>query len=288
MAEHADGSRRHHGCTAASGQRLRGRPPSAGRTAPTDGQAASQPRHCTHRSMNAGELVVERRRPRAPRASAAMRPRGDADSSPVTRYVGQCGRHRPQDDARGQLVVVDEQLHAATPARVQSTGRVERRLRPAGSDSSGAGVGVGPRRDRWRVGARRRRRSRPRSCPRGWRQGAGGQRFPPADRQVGRARHLAEGAYPAPAASASMSAGMALEQHPGRVPSHRIDDGRTAAVGATRRGRRLARVPLPGRVGTGLGPQHDLGERSRGCRGSRPAAGTGRSRSRSSRPARRP
>src|SRR5207249_9658475 len=27
---------------------------------------------------------------------AAIRPRGDADSSPVRRYVGQCGRHSPQ------------------------------------------------------------------------------------------------------------------------------------------------------------------------------------------------
>ena len=31
----------------------------------------------------------------APARIAAMRPRGDAASSPVTRYVGQCGRQSP-------------------------------------------------------------------------------------------------------------------------------------------------------------------------------------------------
>ena len=61
-----------------------------------DGQAVSQPRHWT-------QVAIERRN--APSISApshctwrmaAIRPRGDSASSPVTRYVGQCGRHSPQ------------------------------------------------------------------------------------------------------------------------------------------------------------------------------------------------
>ena len=59
------------------------------------GHAGSQPRHCTHVSMN---------RTNSPSAApprhwtlriASMRPRGDRPSSPVARNVGQCGRHNP-------------------------------------------------------------------------------------------------------------------------------------------------------------------------------------------------
>ena len=43
----------------------------------TNSASGGAPSHCTRRM-------------------AAMRPRGDAASSPVTRYVGQWGRHSPQ------------------------------------------------------------------------------------------------------------------------------------------------------------------------------------------------
>ena len=42
---------------------------------------------------------------------AAMRPRGDAASSPVTRYVGQWGRHRPQLTHEASSASIEVERH---------------------------------------------------------------------------------------------------------------------------------------------------------------------------------
>ena len=67
---------------------------------------------------------------------AAMRPRGESCSSPVTRYVGQCGRHRPQRDARHQLVLVDGEEPGAL---VRGSVRASSRQPPATSRGSRPG-----------------------------------------------------------------------------------------------------------------------------------------------------
>lgn len=60
------------------------------------GHAGSHPRHCTH--VSSIDRTSESSLPAAPTLPLirAIRPRGEWDSSPVTRNVGQCGRHRPQ------------------------------------------------------------------------------------------------------------------------------------------------------------------------------------------------
>ena len=60
-----------------------------------DGQTSSHARHTRHRSMNPANVSSTTAVPSATERMAAIRPRGDADSSPVNRYVGQWGRHRP-------------------------------------------------------------------------------------------------------------------------------------------------------------------------------------------------
>ena len=62
-----------------------------------DGHATSQPRHCTHSFIAASNASSMGRPSSSTSRIAAMRPRGDAISSPVTRYVGQCGRQSPHD-----------------------------------------------------------------------------------------------------------------------------------------------------------------------------------------------
>ncbi len=62
-----------------------------------DGHAVSQPRHRTQRSMKFTKSSSTGNAPDSTARMALMRPRGDADSSSVARYVGQCGRQRPQD-----------------------------------------------------------------------------------------------------------------------------------------------------------------------------------------------
>ena len=59
-----------------------------------------------------------------------MRPRGDATSRPVTRYVGQCGRHNPHD-THDELGLVE----AEWPAAAHSGSRPRANL-PAGSNAS--------------------------------------------------------------------------------------------------------------------------------------------------------
>ena len=46
--------------------------------------------------MNPAKVRSVGARPSWTARIAAMRPRGEADSSPVSRYVGQWGRHKPQ------------------------------------------------------------------------------------------------------------------------------------------------------------------------------------------------
>ena len=60
------------------------------------GHAGSQPRHCTHVSMKCTKSSLAGAPSRWTERIAAIRPRGDRASSPVTRNVGQCGRHSPQ------------------------------------------------------------------------------------------------------------------------------------------------------------------------------------------------
>ena len=50
-----------------------------------DGQTSSQARQTRQRSMKALKVVVDARAPAATARMAAMRPRGEADSSPVSR-----------------------------------------------------------------------------------------------------------------------------------------------------------------------------------------------------------
>ena len=60
------------------------------------GHAGSQPRHWTHVDMyptNSSSIGAPRH---CTARIASIRPRGDSASSPVARYVGQCGRHSPQ------------------------------------------------------------------------------------------------------------------------------------------------------------------------------------------------
>ncbi len=60
------------------------------------GHAVSHPRHCTQvstKSMNSSSIASS---PLSTARIASMRPRGEYFSSPVTRNVGQCGRHSPQ------------------------------------------------------------------------------------------------------------------------------------------------------------------------------------------------
>ena len=67
-----------------------------------------------------------------------MRPRGDAISRPVTRYVGQCGRHSPHDThddelvrRRGAAVRVTRSLTAAAGPGASLPVGIERVLDPA-------------------------------------------------------------------------------------------------------------------------------------------------------------
>jgi hypothetical protein len=54
-----------------------------------DGQAVSQPRHCTHVSIESTNDWSTAKSCHCTWRIAEMRPRGERDSSPVTRYVGQ-------------------------------------------------------------------------------------------------------------------------------------------------------------------------------------------------------
>ena len=66
--------------------------PAEGRVRRTDVLARATNQAQVHRRANASSIAA---RPSETARIAAIRPRGDADSSPVRRYVGQCGRHRP-------------------------------------------------------------------------------------------------------------------------------------------------------------------------------------------------
>lgn len=59
------------------------------------GHAGSQPRHCTQVSRASTTSSSKSRRSSCNPRMISIRPRGDLLSSPVTRNVGQCGRHKP-------------------------------------------------------------------------------------------------------------------------------------------------------------------------------------------------
>src|SRR4029453_17273153 len=86
-----------------------------------DGQTSSHARHARQRSMKRAKASSGWASPSATERIAVIRPRGDADSSPVTRYVGQWGRHNP---------------HATQAARSSSAGASSGN-RHAGSRSDG-------------------------------------------------------------------------------------------------------------------------------------------------------
>ncbi len=60
-----------------------------------EGHTGSQARHCRHESMMDSKVASSSTAPSATADMAARRPRGDSVSRPVSRKVGQCGRHRP-------------------------------------------------------------------------------------------------------------------------------------------------------------------------------------------------
>ena len=103
-----------------------------------EGQTSSQARHARRsRISEARERLVGTERPSATERIAVIRPRGEADSSPVARYVGRCGKHSP---------------HATQAARSASAGA------SSGNRHLGPRSGVGPtNRARW---ASRRRAGR--------------------------------------------------------------------------------------------------------------------------------
>ena len=59
------------------------------------GQAASHARHARHSSIIVVNDALTVATPSSTARIAAIRPRGDAVSRPVSRKVGQCGRHSP-------------------------------------------------------------------------------------------------------------------------------------------------------------------------------------------------
>ena len=61
------------------------------------GQAVSQPRHCTHVSIERTRSSVTGAPSFCTARISAIRPRGDSVSRPVITNVGQCGRHSPQE-----------------------------------------------------------------------------------------------------------------------------------------------------------------------------------------------
>ena len=61
------------------------------------GQAVSQARQARHSSIIVRNVSSTTAWPSATARMAAMRPRGEAVSRPVSRKVGQCGRHNPHD-----------------------------------------------------------------------------------------------------------------------------------------------------------------------------------------------
>ena len=112
-------------------------PPSGGRTARrrARGLAAAALHALVHRVANASSIG-------APSSStariAAMRPRGDAISSPVTRYVGQCGRHSPHAT---HATSSSSSTGGARGAR--ACGHAGPDLRSSGEPAAGASLPVG-------------------------------------------------------------------------------------------------------------------------------------------------
>ena len=68
------------------------------------GQTASHARHWRQNEMTSSTSASRGKTPSRTAPMAARRPRGDADSLPVSRNVGQCGKTEPAGDARRELV----------------------------------------------------------------------------------------------------------------------------------------------------------------------------------------
>src|SRR5580658_9335377 len=101
-----------------------------------EGQATSHARHWTHRSMN-DVNVASITAPACTARMAAMRPRGDADSSPVTRYVGQLGRHSPHDTHAAS----SSSLTASRPLDATDVTPSSRSRQGAGARQAGEALG---------------------------------------------------------------------------------------------------------------------------------------------------
>src|SRR3954447_11155845 len=95
-----------------------------------EGQTSSHARHTRHRSMNAAN-DPSTSAPSVTARIAAIRPRGDADSSPVRRYVGQCGKHRPHATHAERSSAVGASRPGRHPAPVDLLGCTNRA--PCGS-----------------------------------------------------------------------------------------------------------------------------------------------------------
>ena len=182
-----------------------------------------------------------RRRAGAPSSStariAAMRPRGDNCSSPVTRYVGQCGRHSPHADARDQLVLVDGEDARPAP-RASAAGIVASAIADL---ASGAARARACRRDR------RRRAPAPRASRWGrHRRTRRARERPPRAASIRRPRSVA--------ARAASERGLVVGGH---VHGADTDLGEPAHAGPVERGRRRPQRRRPDRDPTAvraLGP----------------------------------
>ena len=239
-----------------------------------DGHAASQPRHCDallHRGRGT------RRRSARPSSStariAAMRPRGDAISRPVTRYVGQCGRHSPHDDARDELVGVE--------ARAARSGRVRSQRQPSRVAACRSGSNASLMR-RISVGVRQRAAE---AVVAG--VAAGLAQHPAAVRVRDRARvrraPSASSAGDVHGADAELGAPARTVDRRARVRRARTRAGRdrdAAAVRARRAARAASRGVEPGAPARRRRPRRPRAGRARAARPRARAAGRKRSRRR--------
>ena len=92
-------------------------PPSGGRTARPTGTRPRSRGTARTRPSRAGTRRRSARRACSTARIAAMRPRGDAISRPVTRYVGQCGRHSPHATHATSSSLVETERPSPTSSR---------------------------------------------------------------------------------------------------------------------------------------------------------------------------
>ena len=89
-----------------------------------EGHAVSHARHITQRSRNSTAAASTGRASSSMARISEMRPRGEAVSSPVARYVGQCGRQRPHDT---QATSRSSSRRSGPPVLFVTTGNVQGR-----------------------------------------------------------------------------------------------------------------------------------------------------------------